>query len=451
MIPTRNDENLSTNWSKTTRYIVGVGLALLACFILYLSRSVISLLIIAALIAVIVHPIIYWLHNSARLPRGVAVALTYLGVLILVPLGLLLAIPAIVEALRYVLSLNYQSILQGGTEWLRSTLNAIKALPLPAGGVDTYIDQTVDAILLELGRGTVAEPIDLPSVETIIRSLSTALATTFRTAAGVVGTVFSQVTLVVFIFLTSLYISLSGHTFFDAFIKTVPARFRPEITVLIIRVAQLWNAFFRGQLTLMLLIGLISFIGLTILGIPGAIYLGIVAGLLELLPNLGPIIAIIPAVLVALLQGSSYLPVSPGVLALLVILFYVMVQQLENNLIVPRVLGEAVDLPALVVITGVVVGIEIGGLLGALLATPIIATIREIMRYAYHKILGENPFPPGQTKETKPAVGLSVQMREWLQKGMARFRKPAPPVTLPEPAQTTTDGEPGAKVYTTEE
>jgi predicted PurR-regulated permease PerM len=92
----------------------------------------------------------------------------------------------------------------------------------------------------------------------------------------------------------------------------------------------LWNAFFRGELTLMLLIGVIGWLGLAALGVPGAPYLGIIAGLLEIIPSLGPIIATVPAVIVALLQGSTYLQISPLFLAGLVILLYVLVQQRNN-------------------------------------------------------------------------------------------------------------------------
>ena len=88
---------MNTTWSRPTKYIAGVGLVLLAVYLIYLSRSVLSILIIAALIAMIVHPAINWLQVRARLPRGLAVALVYLVGVILVPLALALAIPAIIS------------------------------------------------------------------------------------------------------------------------------------------------------------------------------------------------------------------------------------------------------------------------------------------------------------------------------------------------------------------
>jgi predicted PurR-regulated permease PerM len=149
----------------------------------------------------------------------------------------------------------------------------------------------------------------------------------------------------------------------------------------------------RGQLTLMLVVGVLTWLGLLALGVPGALGLGTIAGLLEIVPSLGPVIATVAAVLVALRYGSTYLQISPQLLAGLVILFYVLVQQLENLLIVPRVLGDALKLPALLVLVGIAVGAAAGGVLGAVLATPLIATAREVLRYWQRKRRGEEPFP----------------------------------------------------------
>lgn len=428
---------MSSEWSKPTRYIVGAGLAILAVFGIYLSRSVLPLLVIAALIAVILRPLILWLHRKTRMSRGLAVALVYLLGLMVVPLLLTLAIQAVVNAVAFVASLDYQIILESVMNWIRSTLIAIKDLQLPTSNMNTAVDQLADSMLAQLGDEPSAALPTVPSAATILQSLGTALTATFRTAAGVVGSVLSQVTLFIFVFLSSIYINLSAHTFHGGFMRIVPERFKPEFTILIARIERLWGAFFRGQLTLMVVIGVVSWLGLTILGVPGAVYLGIIAGMLELIPNLGPVIATIPAVIVALLEGSAFLPVSHWVLALLVVGLYVLVQQLENNWVVPRVLGDAVDLPPLVVMSGVLVGVNVAGLLGALLATPVIATVRELVGYAYRKMLGENPFPPVEAPSVPPFNPLT-RLREWFDR-VNPFRKPRAHEILPE-AEHPVDG-----------
>jgi hypothetical protein len=97
------------------------------------------------------------------------------------------------------------------------------------------------------------------------------------------------------------------------------------------------------------------------------------------------------------------------------------VQQVENNLIVPRVLGAAVDLPPLVVMTGAVVGASVGGILGVMLATPVIATGREILGYLYRKLLDEEPFP---IAETVPESGNSfTSAKDWLSSRLAEIQR----------------------------
>jgi predicted PurR-regulated permease PerM len=151
---------------------------------------------------------------------------------------------------------------------------------------------------------------------------------------------------------------------------------------------------------------------------PGALYLGIIAGLLEIIPTLGPIIATVPAVIVALIQGSVYLPISHLAFAGLIILFYILVQQVENNLIVPRVLGAALELPPLVVLTGIVVGTSVGGILGALLATPVIASGREVLHYLYCKLQDQEPI---QIEYTAPEPGAPPR-GNWLSSQLAQVQ-----------------------------
>ncbi len=154
-----------------------------------------------------------------------------------------------------------------------------------------------------------------------------------------------------------------------------------ETEAMLGRIGRLWLAFARGQLVLMVLVGAITWLGLLALGVPGALWLGTAAGVLEVVPNLGPVLSTLAGAAVALWKGSTYLPIEPGLLAGLVVLFYVLVQLAENYLIVPRVMGDALKLPALVVLAGVVIGGLVASVPGAVLATPLIATARELWRY----------------------------------------------------------------------
>jgi predicted PurR-regulated permease PerM len=393
---------MDTTWSRPTKYIVGVGIVLFGIYVLELSRIVIPLLVVAALIAVIVRPAVLQLESRVHLSRGLAVGLVYLGLAILAPLVIMLILPMVSNALVYVGNLDYESILKSITEWLRSSLTTIKAAQLPVAGLDAYVDSAVDTVLQAFQpiSSTVSVP---PSIDTVLQPLGSALNSVIAAGANLVGAVISRVAMIGFVFLASIYISQDAHTYRNVFLNAIPVAYRPEISTLLTRIEGVWNAFFHGELKLMLVVGGITTIGLAAFGLPGALYLGIIAGLLEIIPSFGPIIAAVPAVIVALIQGSAYLPIGNLAFAGLVILFYILVQQVEDKLIVPRVLGAALDLPPLIVLTGIVVGASVAGILGALLATPVIATGRVILHYVYRKmqvqvpIQGENEAPESDT------------------------------------------------------
>lgn len=136
------------------------------------------------------------------------------------------------------------------------------------------------------------------------------------------------------------------------------------------RIEEKLGSWMRGQIALTLIIGTASYIGLSLLGVPYALPLAILAGIMEIIPVIGPIISAIPAVLIAFLIS----PFTAGMVAL----FYFVLQQLENHLVVPQVMKKAVGLNPLVVILAVAIGGRLLGIAGALLAVPITVVMQII-------------------------------------------------------------------------
>lgn len=425
---------MTNEWKLATKYVVGVGLAILGVYILYLSRPIISLLVIAALIAFLVRPLINFLHQRLRIPRRFSVLITYLLASVVLLLAPLIIVPPIVDAVNYLISLDYQLLIDNLLNWLETNLIVLKESNLQLLTFRIDLQNTIDPILDALQNASPVFALEPPSIDVILSSLGSAFAVSYGVAVGVVGSVFSGIVAFVFMILASIYFSLDAQRFYESFLSITPESHRSEINRIVRRIRHIWDAFFRGQITLMVLIGFVVWLGLTLLGLPGAFALGVIAGVLEIIPNLGPFLAAIPAVIVALLQGSTVLEVNNFIFALIIIGFYILVQMLENYLIVPKVLGEAVELHPLVVISGVLVGASVWGILGALLATPLIASGREIVHYLYRKTLGEDPFPP----EEKPPEDENISMRESMQvlvaKGQQLVRRGQE--SSPEPLET---------------
>jgi len=404
----------TTEWNKTTKHIVAVGMALFGLYLLYLSGPVLKILIIAALVAFLLMPVVTFLHIRLKIPRVLATLLSYVGLIVVILLAPLLLLPPAIDGFNVIAGINYQTLTENLFRWADDTLVTLSQVQTSVLGFTVDLSSVVKPALETLRNTSLTKVMVLPSFENIFTSVRSTLTLTLNAATSLAGSVAAGVLAVILTLLYSIYFSLDADKLGPRFLRVVPEPYRPEIATLISRLSTTWRAYFRGQITLMFTVGTITLIGNSALGLPGAFSLAVIAGLLELIPNFGPFIAVVPAVIVALLQGSTYWGVNNFILALMVIGFYVLVQQAENNFIVPRVLGEAVKLHPLVIMGGVVIGASVAGIVGALLAAPVIASGKEIMSYLYAKILSQEPFPPAQAAPQEKQISWQEQLQTLL-------------------------------------
>jgi predicted PurR-regulated permease PerM len=237
-------------------------------------------------------------------------------------------------------------------------------------------------------------------VDVLLGSWITRLAGALGVVARVLTPIIGAVVSIFLVFLMSLQMMFAADSLKTWHPTLIPPRYRVEVGALGANIVQMWVSFIRGQLTLMLLMGVLSAVGYLILGVPQALLLGALAGLLELIPSLGPTLAAIPAVLFSLILGSTLWSGIPNLaFALIVTAFCVLLQLLENQVIVPRLMGDAVKLPPLIVLIGVIVGGSAFGILGAFLSTPMIATFDQIFRFTYRKIQEQPAVDPPEPEE----------------------------------------------------
>ncbi len=152
-------------------------------------------------------------------------------------------------------------------------------------------------------------------------------------------------------------------------------------TPLLQRLGRVWLAYAKGQLLIALINGGLIGIVSAAIGLHFPLTLGAVGGILGLVPSIGPLLAAIPAVAVALWKGSTVIPVANGWFALITVGAYIALQQVVTLFIEPHLLGARLRLPPLIVFLGVIAGAALAGPLGALLAVPLIASLREVADY----------------------------------------------------------------------
>lgn len=361
----------SSRWGQTTKLLMALVLISLVAFVFYGVRTVLAPLILASLFAYIVAPVVSWLKRHLHMPRGLGTLLIYI-----VGLGLVAVAPAVL----------IPTVVSNVSDLVNSLDNIIN-------NVLSWLDQTQQITIF--GRNIPLPSVQLPTInfDRIIALIQQGISPVAGGFFSVLKALGSAVASFLFMAVVAFYLVVDAEHIAPALIRLAPPSHRQEAGKLLRRINATWNAFVRGQLLLSLTVGVVTGVTMAGLGVRFAVALGIVAGVMEILPGLGPILAAIPAVLLALFEGATSLPLSHFWAAVVVAGAYILIQQLENNILVPRILGASLQLHPLVVIVGVLAGATLWGILGALLAAPTISTLRVVMSYIYRKLLDMEPFP----------------------------------------------------------
>ncbi|MBN1976199.1 MAG: AI-2E family transporter [Anaerolineae bacterium] len=374
-------------WSSTTKTIVVLFMVVLLSLIVYRFQDVIPPLAIALLLAFILDPIANFLTNRLRLSRGLAAAIVIL-VLIIAMAGMAATPVAVVPSIRQAVE-SMQEETTGVINEIGSFLNQP---PITFLGYKLDLGEFYDELsqLLRSFVSSVAQ-------ETIDIAISIA----------------SGFLWLIFILMITFYLLKDADRLIEQLDKLPPQDYRQDFVRLRQQITEVWNAFLRGQLLLGVVIAIVTTAGCMALGIQYAPVLGLLAGLLEVVPSIGPIIAAVPAILLALFQENTLFGMSNFWYAVLVAGMYIVIQQLENNLIVPRIMGRSLNLHPVLVLIAVVVGGSLGGVLGILLAAPTLATIRVIGRYIFCRVYDLDPFAETEVAaKAPPPPGLLERMHK---------------------------------------
>lgn len=314
--------------------ILGVFVAL---GFIYLVWDVIVLVFVSLIFAASLGPAIDWLENK-KIPRSAGILFIYVGVLLLLSLVVVLIIPAITEQVDQLAStfpIYYERFIQlFGDLSLKSDLS-----------------QTLQQSLQSIGQ-----------------TLSSYTGSLINTVSGIFG---GLATFFVVLVLT-FYFSVRKDGLRHLVHSVTPVKYQKHAVNLFERIQDKLGLWIRGQLLLSGIIFIITWIGLLVLDVRYALVLALIAGITEVIPYIGPIIGAVPAVILAFLQSPFK--------ALLVVILYIVIQQLEGSIIVPRVMQRAVGLNPVVVIIVILLGAKLAGVIGALLSIPVAVAIMVVAR-----------------------------------------------------------------------
>ncbi len=335
--------NLKDNEVKVTippTTVLSVAAILLGLWLVYQVREVVFLFLTALAIVIIFSPLIKSLQRY--IPRKLAIALLYILLILAILIIPALMLPPIIDQFSDLL--HYLQSVAVGAGYSELTLNSLRS----------------SVQLLSQGK-------TLQALSQMLSQFSGSLGSVYSSTRGIIGGLVATIT----VFITSFYLLLDEKNLQQFVASFIPHARRKDVARITDLISIKMGDWLRGQFLLMVLVGALDGIALAILGAPYALLLGLWAGITEAIPFVGPIIGAVPGVFFAF----SALGLVKGLIALLI---YLLVQQLEANFLVPRIMGRALGLSPVVIIFALLIGGKLFGLLGVIISVPFAAALAVI-------------------------------------------------------------------------
>jgi predicted PurR-regulated permease PerM len=350
-------------WDLPFRYIALITAVIATLALAWSVRIIFAPLITAAVIAYLLSPIVNLLAKTTRLPRKAAAMVVFFGGMAFILAFLFLGIPILLTELREVAG-NLSTAL----EQIQNSLMT----PVNIAGLQISFEGLIPAF-----RKALSDMLVVPTPNEALLIIES----TSR------GFLWVLVTLVSTYYLMTDWVQLRTWL-----IGLAPDNYQPDLHHLYQQVREVWMGYLRGQVLLMVIVGIVFTIVWTAIGLPGALVLGLLTGFLSLVPEIGPLATTVVAAIVALLQGSNFLPITNFWFMVLVIVLYTILIQIKGIWLRPFIMGRSVNMHEGMVFLSIIAAVVVAGVLGALLIVPVLASANVIGRYLRRKILGLPPF-----------------------------------------------------------
>jgi predicted PurR-regulated permease PerM len=321
----------------SAKSIIKIIVIILAFWVAYLIRDIILILFVVMILVSAIYPIADW-FQSKKIPRLIGVLIIYLIFLALISFIVFLLIPPLVEEVRQ-LTNDFPHY------WTK---------------ISTEVTN-LGAYSSEYGL----------QIQDNLKNLNNALNRAASSVFSILADVFDGILSLMVVLVLTFYMVAEKEALKDILRSAVPIQYQPHLVRLVVKMQKKLGQWVRGQLILCFIIGAMVYVGLSILGIKYALVLGLFAALTEFIPYLGPIIGSIPAIFIAFSQSP--------VLALFVVILFVLVNQLENHIIVPKLMQKMTGINPVVSIIALLIGAEIAGIIGVILAIPIAICVSVIL------------------------------------------------------------------------
>lgn len=385
----------SPRWGTATKSLVALLAMTLISALLLRFHAIIPLMVSAGILAFLLVPVVRQVNERTPLSWALATNLSYL-VFVLLLLGLSTAAGlAVIQQLSGVFA-TLQRILIG----LPGQLEQLSQQPRVFG--PWQLD------LSRLDLGLLAEQ-TLSGLQAIFGQLSSL----FRSLATVA---IESVGRLVFVLAVAYFLTLDYHRIKAAWQAISIPGYEEDLSRLRRALGRIWHSFLRGQLLIVAVTGVLTWLLMMGLGVRFAVGLGVLGGLAKFVPILGPVSAGALAAIVALFQPSNWFGLTPLAHAGLVILCVVILDQSIDYFLLPRIMGTSLNLHPVIILIGAIIGASLAGIVGLLLSAPAVATLFLLARYSFRKMVDLPPWDPPIDSVPETSRAPFLWIRRWARK-----------------------------------
>ncbi|MDP1545140.1 MAG: AI-2E family transporter [Anaerolineales bacterium] len=394
----------SPTWGTNTKLVVALTIIVVLGALLVKFQFIITPLTIALVLSYLFHPVADFFQRKLRFSWGAAVGIIYLFIIVLL-LGLL--------------TIGGVGLIQQVQSLVIIVQDALRTLPELVATVSGQVYQLgpfkLDFSALDLS--------DLSSqVLGMVQPLLSRTGTLLGTVAGSAANFFGWL---LFVILVSYFVLAESGGLRDRLIIVEVPGYAQDLARLSRELGRIWNAFLRGQIILFILAVLVYSIMLSVLGVHYAIGLAFLAGFARFIPYVGPAINWILLVIVAYFQTFKLFDLPPFYYTLLVLGIALLIDQIFDNLVSPRILSDALKVHPAAVLVAAIIAANLFGILGVVVAAPVLATAALLWRYTMRKMLDLDPWPEEELHHPLPPPGsrLIVPLRRFFRDWKLKLKK----------------------------
>lgn len=396
----------SPKWSSLTKTVVGITIFVIFGALIIWLRQIIGPLILTFVLAYLLYPLVKRVSESLKVSWRSSVNLIYL-VLVIIVVGLL--------------TLSGLAVIQQVQSLVIFIQRFIAELPVLIADLSTQV--------YEFGPWTINLG-ELLDVQAIANEVLATVQPLLGQAASIIGSFAGSAAVFfswgLFVLLISYFLLAEAGKFPGQSITVEIPDYEYDIQRLGHELRVIWNAFLRGQLIIILIVVIVYAILLNLLGLRFAFGIAIMTGLARLIPYIGPLITLVVTALVAFFQLDNHFGLPPAYYAALVVVIMILVDQVFDNYISPRIFGVSLNVNPAAILIAAIIFANLIGVIGLVLAAPVVATIILTSRYILRKMFDLDPWPEHDTLPEPRGMSWGrglLRMRYWFEDQYKKYRK----------------------------